>query len=276
MKKRLLPDRWEQIINLVERQGSATVEQIASALGVSPATVRRDLTQIEERGLIKRTRGGAEPSPQVRFDRTLAESRGEYPELKEFIGAAAAELVEPGDTLMIDGGFTTYQVARHLVGKDLTVVTNSFDVTQALVDSESVSLVLIGGELNITSGTTVGPLTESQIAQLRADKAILGANGLTAEAGLTSPNPFTAQTKRAMIAASREVIIVADHTKLGRIALYAVAPIGAICTLVTDDKANPELIDAIRSAGVEVVIVSPGAHSDCRPQTADCSPGKAV
>lgn len=256
MKRRIIPERWEQIIEMLENQGSLSVEQISQALGVSSATVRRDLALIHQRGLIKRTRGGAEPSPQMREDRTLSESRKINPDEKEIIGAAAAELIRSGDTLMVDGGFTTYQVARQVNVGDITVVTNSIDVVNAMTNRDDVTLVIIGGELNRTSGTTVGPMTESQLLLLRADKAILGANAISPEEGVSSPNPYTAQTKRAMVHGSREVIVVADHSKLGKLAAYSVAPIESISVLVTDDKADNEILDAFRSAGVEVIIAS--------------------
>lgn len=258
MKKRIIPERWEQIIEMVEVQGSLSVDQIAQALGVSSATVRRDLAHIHQRGLIKRTRGGAEPSPKVKEDRTLSESRRINPSEKEIIGAAAAELVESGDTLMFDGGFTTYQTARQIRATDLTVVTNSIDVANAMIGRDDVTLVIIGGELSKDSGTTVGPTTDSQLAQIRADKAIIGANAISPEEGLSSPNPFTAQTKRTMIRGAREVIVVADYTKLGRLTTYSVAPVESISTLVTDDKADESVLDAFRAAGVEVIVASAG------------------
>ena len=155
---------------------------------------------------------------------------------------------------MIDGGFTTYQVARHIHEPGVRVVTNSFDVAQAVIGNKSITLVLLGGEMLTESGTTVGPATESQIQDLAADKAILGINAISAEDGLFSNTQLTAQTKKAMIGRSREVIVVADSTKLGRSALYRVAPIECVTTLVTDDKADESTIEAFRAAGVEVIV----------------------
>lgn len=254
MRTVVIPERWERIIDLVEERGGASIELIAQTLGVSDATARRDLVRIYERGLIERTRGGAAPARQVRVGRTLSESRRINPVEKESIGRAAAELVEQGDTVMIDGGFTTYQAARRFHVSGLSVVTNSFDVAQALAGRQDGTLIIIGGELNPVSGTTVGPLTEHQILELAADKAILGADAVSPEDGLTSPKSFSAQTKRAMIDRSKRLIVVADYTKLGRSTLYRVAPVGAISTLVTDDKADHAVVDAFRAAGVEVIV----------------------
>ncbi len=256
MQRTLLPERWERIIQLVEALGGATIEEIALRIGISPATVRRDLTHIQERGLIERTRGGAAPGRHVRTGPTLAESRRINPLEKEQIGRAAARLVASSDLVMMDGGFTTYQAARHLRATGVTVITNSFDVVQALIPRDEVALVMIGGEVSTVSGTTVGPATEQQLVQLIANKAILGADAVSPEEGLSSPVLATAQTKKAMIAASRELIVVADHSKLGEFSLYKIAPVTAITTLVTDDRADEKILDAFRLAGVEVIVVS--------------------
>ena len=255
----LLPERWTRIIDLVDQRGGVTVEEVAHELAVSPATARRDLARIHERGLIRRTHGGAAPSPSVRIGRTLAESRHTNPEEKERIGRAAAALVKPGETLMLDGGFTTYQVAAHIAVSPFTVVTNSFDVVQAVLGREGATIVFLGGTLNLISGTTVGPLTQEQALQLWADRAILGADALSPAYGISSPNAETAQTKKAMAQRAGKLMVVADHTKLGGRAVYHVAPVQSIATLVTDDRAEPGMLEAFRAAGVEVVVAPAGA-----------------
>lgn len=254
MKTVIIPERWEKIVELVDRQGRASVDEIARTLGISTPTVRRDLARIQQRGLIKRTRGGAEPSARALPAITLAESRKVNPTEKEAIGRAAVALVLPGDCVMIDGGFTTYQVARHMLASDVKVVTNSLDVAQALASRKDVTLVVLGGELLPVSGTTVGATTVTQLAELVADKAIVGANAFSPEDGLSADTQLTAETKKAMIRNCREVIVVADHTKLGRSALYRVCPVGAVTVLVTDDKADASILEAFREAGVEVTI----------------------
>ncbi|MHB9036330.1 MAG: DeoR/GlpR family DNA-binding transcription regulator [Armatimonadota bacterium] len=256
VKRVIIPERWEKIIEMVELKGSASVEEIAQALSISLPTVRRDLARIHQRGLIKRTRGGATPSSQGRIGLTITESRRINPTEKEIIGRVAADLIEPGESVMIDGGFTTYQVARHIHAADVKIVTNSLDVAQAVVGRKDVSLILLGGEMLVESGTTVGASTEVQIRGLTVDKAIIGVNAISPEDGLAADNQLTAQTKKAMIERSRELIVVADHSKLGRSALYRVAPIDAVTTLVTDDAADPSILDEFRAAGVEVIVAS--------------------
>lgn len=256
MGSTIVPERWERILDIIDTQGLATVEQIAEATNVSASTVRRDLAGINERGLIRRTRGGAMPQSHIRTGATLAESRKSNPSEKEIIGRAAAALVHDDDTLLFDGGFTTYQVARQLQAKQLTIISNSLDVIQVMAGREGVTLIVIGGELSVVTGTNLGPKTAEEIGQFWADKAILGADAVSPTNGLSSPNLLTAQTKKAMIEASRELIIVADHTKLGRFSPYRVADCGSIRTLVTDDKADPEILQAFRNLGVEVLVAA--------------------
>jgi DeoR/GlpR family transcriptional regulator of sugar metabolism len=268
VKRAMLPERWERIIEVVEERGRASVEEIARAIGVSLPTIRRDLAHIHQRGMIKRLRGAAEPAEHVRPTITLAESRRINPIEKEVIGRAAAALIEPGECVMLDGGFTTYQVARYLPG-DLTVVTNSLDVAQAVAARRDMSLVVLGGQLMIESGTTVGPATERYIHELAADKAILGANAFSPTDGLCADVQLVAEVKKAMVRSCREIIVVADADKLGRSALYRVAPPEAVSTLVTDDRADESIVEAIRAAGVKVVVADSRTGMSAPPARAE-------
>lgn len=254
MKRAMVPDRWERIIQLIEKHNGASVEQISQELGLSCATVRRDLASIGERGFITRTRGGAKPNLQIRVGFTIAESRRLNPREKEQIGIAAAQLVNAGDTVMIDGGFTTYQVASHISAAGVTVVTNSLDVCNGVVGRDGITCVMVGGEISPSTGSANGPITESQLLLMSADKAIVGADVLSPEEGLSSPHPLTAQSKTAMIKSSHELIVVADHSKLGRFALYRVVTTEAISTIVTDSEADAEVVARFRDAGVRVVV----------------------
>ncbi|MFH1568583.1 MAG: DeoR/GlpR family DNA-binding transcription regulator [Gemmatimonadota bacterium] len=256
MSRVIIPERWERIMDLVQDQGRVSVDEIARALGISPPTVRRDLARIQERGLIRRTWGGAEPSPGAHPGITLADSRRVNPAEKTLIGGVAAGLVRPGDSILIDGGLTTYELARQMAAEEVTVLTNSLDVARVVAGRRDARLVVLGGQLLAASGTLVGPATQRHLAGLLADKAFLGANAVSPEAGLCADIEATAETKRAMIAAAREVIVLADHSKLGRSALYRVAPAEGIATLVTDDRADEAALEAFRAAGVEVIVAA--------------------
>lgn len=256
MSSVMIPERWDRIIGLVQNQGRASVEEIAQALGISPPTVRRDLARIEARGLIRRTWGGAAPARALPPGITLAESRRVHPAAKAQIGRVAAALVAPGDCILLDGGFTTHELARQLDTDDVTVVTNSLDVARLVAARRESRLVVLGGQLLVESGTLVGPATQRQLADLVADRAFLGANAISPEAGLCADIELTAETKRAMVAAARQVVVVADHSKLGRSALYRVAPVESISALVTDDRADTAILEAFRAVGVEVIVAA--------------------
>jgi len=253
-----IPERWEQIIKFVQARGIAEVSDIAHELDVSVVTVRRDLTRIEQRGLIRRTHGGARAADGVNVGQTLIDSLQTNAIEKLHIGRCAAQLVKAGDSIMIDGGATALQVARHLDRPNVTVVTTSLDIVRELSLRPDIRLVVIGGEVSSDSATTTGPSAKEQILGLSANKAILGADAIWPGQGLSAPNALTAENKKAMVLRCREVIVVADHTKLGRTALYRVAHPEKITTLVTDWRTPPEMVDAFRSSGVRVIIASAG------------------
>ncbi len=270
----ILSERWERILDLLYRDGGVVpVQDIADGAGVSLATARRDLTRLEARGLIVRTRGGASAAQRMWSGPTMAESRHILPEFKSAVGRRAAQLVQPGEVVMLDAGFTTSQVACHIQARPLTVVTNSFDVATALVGRDGVSIILLGGELEESLGATHGPLTEMHIRQLSADKAILGADAISARDGLGTPLASVAKLKQLMVEHSNEVIVVADHSKVGRSALYRAAPASAVTRLVTDDLAPAQALDALRAAGVEVILTNLEGAQEKRKSMVDASKG---
>jgi len=251
---KLMPDRWQAVLDLVNRDGAATIDEIGRQLGVSPATVRRDLNRIQARGLITRRRGGASAVEQVREGAALAESRRLHPERKERIGRTAAALVRPGETIFLDGGYTTYQVARHLEASDVNVITNSADVVRILATRNGIRLIVIGGEFNRRSGSSVGPGTVRQIESFCADRAILGVDCLSPDNGLTAAGAEFGEVKRAMLERSRELVIVADHSKLNRFSLYRWGAVEDIDLLVTDAEGDPAALDDLRASGVQVTL----------------------
>ncbi|MBI2842522.1 MAG: DeoR/GlpR transcriptional regulator [Armatimonadetes bacterium] len=254
METLFVPERWDRIADLLNTQGRATVEELADLLSVSTATIRRDLRHMQRRGIITRTRGGAVKSQQVGLDRSIDESRALYVAEKEKIGSLAASLIEPGDTVIIDGGSTTFQVARNITVSGVTVVTNALDIVSALMPKHDIEVVVIGGMLRRYGGTTIGPTTERELSHLMADKAIIGINAISVSHGLSTPNPLVAEVKQVMIKQSREVIVVVDHTKFGEVALYEVAPIDAVDKIVTDSGISEDQVRHFLEAGVEVMI----------------------
>lgn len=246
------PARHEQILSELGRRGSISVEEIVALLDVSAATVRRDLRELEERGLIRRTRGGA----------TLADNQDELPypfkvtaflAEKRRIGATAADLIEPGMVIGCSGGTTVAQVIRALRGKRLTVVTNAVTVAAELATSPETDVVVTGGTLRSRSYEMIGHIAVQTIRDFRFDLALLGVDGLTTEHGLTTYNHLEAHVNRAFIECAQEVMVVADHSKLGKVTPALITGIERLTTLVTDADAPPEVVKPFENLGIRVV-----------------------
>jgi DeoR/GlpR family transcriptional regulator of sugar metabolism len=192
--------------------------------------------------------------PQVSFEPTLDETSQLHVAEKESIGRLAASLIKSGDTIMMDGGSTTSQVVKNISGSNITVVTNSLHLVWTLMSKPEVEVVIVGGILRRHAGTTIGAMTEKELSGLAADKAIIGINAISPDRGLSTPNSFAAEIKASMVRQSREVIVVADHTKFGNLALYQAASIDLIDKIVTDSAVTPDQILPFVEAGVEVLV----------------------
>jgi len=250
--------RRRKILELIEREGAVGMRQLADAVGTSEVTVRRDLRQLESEGLLVRHRGGAVALPPDHNEPTYAEKTRVAADHKEAIAARAAELVVPGDAIIIGAGTTTHALAQRLAGhNDVAVVTNSILVADALAGSSGVEVTMTGGSLRGSTYALVGPSAESSLGHLHAKRLFISGNGLTAARGLTTPNPVVASMDRAMVAAARQVVVLADHTKIGQDTMVSTAPPHAITTVVTDAEADPGELAALRAAGVDVVVVQP-------------------
>lgn len=249
----LVDERRNQLLELVRRSGFASLPELAEELGVSESTVRRDLDYLEETGSAKRTHGGVfytGSSPQLPH---FEERQPAQWELKKAIARKAAELITPGDTLLLDGGTTTYEVARLLVGKPLQVVTNSLPVANLFASHSATDLVLLGGYVYPRTGVTLGPYANDQLAQLNVQKTILSVAGVN-ERGFYNSNLLLVETERAMMHAADQVIVVADSTKFGRQSLAHLCPLNSVQWLVVDQQLASEWPEKITAAGVELVI----------------------
>ena len=244
--------RLTQIQQLLEAHEAVTVGQLVQHLGVSEATVRRDLDALQSSGLVRRTHGGAIWAPlhelpyPARGSRRVAEKRA--------IARAAALLVAPGDTLFLGGGSTTLHLAGLLVDADVTVVTNSLPVATELSRGRRGQVIVIGGTLRTPEQSMVGPRAVESIRSYRAGIAFLGVPALDAEQGFTADGDVEAATDLAFIDNAKRCVVVADHSKLGRVATTHVVPLAAIDTVVTDTGAPTDVIDELRSAGSNVVV----------------------
>jgi DeoR family transcriptional regulator, fructose operon transcriptional repressor len=248
----LAESRRRMLLDRIARQGFATLDELVKSLGVSESTVRRDLEALDLAGVVKRTHGGAvyaasEARAMPAFDERTASATLE----KRAIGQSAASLIDDGDTVLLDGGTTTLEVARALVGRPVQIVTNSLPIAQLAASSKETDLILIGGYVYPRTGVALGPLAISMMQGIRVRKAILGAGGIVAE-GVYNSNLLLVETERQMMACGQDVMIVADHSKFGRLSLAFLCGLDAIAELVVDPDLGESDRAMLEAAGVRV------------------------
>jgi DeoR family transcriptional regulator of aga operon len=248
-------DRQLQILQLVEHQQRISVSDICTTFDISEATARRDLENLACAGKLQRVHGGAIALTHAPPELPILQRQNEQADEKNRIGSAAAALVQPGETVFLGSGTTVLEAARALRGwRDLTVLTNSLPVVNALAGVEGVTLICLGGMLRASEFSFIGHITEQALAEVRADKVFIGTRAISLEHGLTHEYLPETMTDRAILKAGKEIIVLADHTKLGRAATVLLAPLKSIHTLVTDAGAPRDFIRAIQAKGLHVVI----------------------
>jgi len=254
----LTEERRRMILDLLEQDGRLTVGDLVQRFGVSSVTVRTDLDSLAGAGALVRSHGGAVRRLDPVQDYPISFKDTIHRAEKVRIGRAAAQLIRPGQTAILDSGTTSLQVARHLKQqglKGVTVVTNALNIANELSDASDLSLIMIGGVLRELSNSFVGPQAERMLSQLHADHCFLGVDGLDPEYGPTTPDLLEAQLNALMIRVSNDVTVVADSSKIGKRSLSAIGGIGSVHRLVTDDRIAPAMLDALRAKGLEVLAV---------------------
>jgi DeoR/GlpR family transcriptional regulator of sugar metabolism len=247
----LAETRRQRLLELITRQGYATLDVLVKGLGVSESTIRRDLEALDLAGSIKRTHGGAIYAGEVRSMPAFDERTGTAAAEKRAIGVAAAALLEDGDTVLLDGGTTTLEVARALVGRRVQVVTNSLPIAQLLAASQQTDLILIGGYVYPRTGVALGPLAVATMQALRVRTAILGAGGIVSE-GIYNSNSLLVDTERQMMSCGQEIMIVADHTKFGRLALARLCGLDEVDHIVVDGGLSDDDRGILADSGVSI------------------------
>lgn len=227
--------RQIQIRKLVEANGHVTVSELNRILGVSDATIRRDLESLEQSGWVLRTHGGAVSIDHASEEPPIIHRQSEYQVEKQRIGRQAATLVGEGETIFLGSGTTVHEVAiniRDVPG--LTVITNALNVVNELLECDNIELIVIGGMFRRSELSLVGHIAEQAIREFRADKVIIGMRGIDPVHGLTSDYIPEAITDRAILSIAPCNIIVADHSKLGRVSSVFLAPITSAHVLIND------------------------------------------
>jgi DeoR/GlpR family transcriptional regulator of sugar metabolism len=248
----LVDERRQTILQIIETKGFVSLNQLVDLLGTSDSTIRRDLEVLDGIGQIRRTRGGAAYIGEslTSFDVRRTRAR----EQKERIAETAASLVQTGETIILDGGTTTLEVARHLAGRPLQVVTNSIPIVNALVNSPETELIVIGGFLYPKTGVNLGPIAVEALKSIHARRLFISVGGITA-ASLFNSNALLVETERQMIEAAEEVIVVSDSSKLGHSALAQLCSLQAVDRLIVDAGITEEWRQIVQRAGVELTVV---------------------
>lgn len=247
-------ERLGVILEELSARGSVAVVDLSARLGVSAATVRRDLEHLEQQHLLTRTYGGA-VAQMVSYELPLRYRSARRQDQKRRIGQEASTRVRDGAVIGLTGGTTTTEVARALVDRQLTVVTNALNIASELAIRPNIKLVLTGGVVRPESYELVGPLADGALSTLHLDLAFIGADGITAVSGLTTHHEIEAHTDRALIDQASRVVVVADGSKLGRVAFARICPVSAVHELVTDGEADAGELQALRDTGLDLSVI---------------------
>jgi DeoR/GlpR family transcriptional regulator of sugar metabolism len=249
----LTEERRQVILDRLGRDGRVVVADLSSSLHMSLDTIRRDLQELADAGLVRRVHGGALP-PAV-GSRPYAVRRGQAPAAKAAIAAATVDLLRDGQVILLDAGTTTLEVARYLPASlKATVITNSPPIAVALAEHPSVDVVMLGGMLDKDSHALVGAATVEALRSVRADVLILGVCSVHPEIGITVPDLEEAYVKRAMIANAVEVVAVSSAEKLGSAGAYVVGSVDELTHLVTEHSSALPDLEPYRALGVHVVL----------------------
>lgn len=247
-------ERHQEILSRARSEGRVEVKRLADDLNVTPETVRRDLAALERLGLLRRFHGGAVPVERLGVERAVADREERLTGQKERIAKLALDELPDGGSIIIDAGTTTVHLARLLpIDRELMVVTHALPIAHLLASWPNVTLHLLGGIVRPKTLAAIGDWTRHNLADVFVDVAFVGTNGITATRGLTTPDLGEAAVKRALVAAARRTIVLADHTKFGREDFAHVCGVEAIDMVITDDGLADELADEVEDAGPVVV-----------------------
>ena len=254
----LVEERRRRIRELIEKNERATVEELVARFSVSAVTIRGDLDALAAAGVLVRSHGGALRRDDAADDIPIPVKETLHHPEKVRIAQAAVKLIRDGETIVLDSGTTTAEIARQIKFRrfeSLTVITNALNVAMELASVPSVRVIMVGGVLRHMSYSLSGPQAEQTLRGLQADRLFLGVDGIDPEIGLMTPDVLEAQLNAAMIQIAREVIVVADSSKFERRSVSVIARIGAVRRVITDAGAPKRVLEALRGRSIEVIVV---------------------
>lgn len=250
-------ERRQRILAILQAEGRVLVGSLSKVFGVSQITIRKDLDSLQERGLVRRSHGGALPPSDstALFDPSVQEKQKLHSQEKKRIAAAAVKMVGDGCCVMLDSGTTTGAIAQALKRlTSLTVITNAINIAGELADADC-EVILTGGTLRRNSFSMVGPIAEDVLQEMHADILFLGVDGFDLEIGLTTPNLAEARVNRAMVHSAKKVVVVCDSTKFSRRSLSRIVPVSAVHLVITDSGLPEPIAEALKQQNVEVMLV---------------------
>ena len=254
--KRNTVERRTLILEKLDTDGQVNVNDLSRDFGVSEVTIRNDLNKLEQKSALIRARGGAIKPTRVGVDFEISDKDKINFQEKQRIGQRAAQLVEDGDTIILDSGTTTMELARNLGGvNDLTVITNALNIAMELAENKNINVIVPGGFLRKQSLSLVGAPAEKGFRGYYCDKVFLGVDGLDIDYGLSTPNVEEAHLNQVMIEYSAQVVLLSDSSKFLRKSLAFICPLSSVSILVTDDKIKAEDRQHIERLGIELLIV---------------------
>lgn len=256
-KRLLTEERRRAIVELLEKQGRVTVDELTRLFGVSAVTARGDLDVLSNNGALVRSHGGAVRPLNPVQDYPLEVKKSMYHAEKIRIARAATQLIQNQQTVILDSGTTCAELAANLrrtKPMSLTVITHALNIAVELARAPNISLIMIGGILRQVSSSFVGPQAEQMVRDLHADHFFLAVDGLDIDVGFTTPDILEAQLNTLMMKAAREVTVVADASKFGRRSLSVIGDMQSVKRIITDDRVPAETVEKLRQLGVDVVI----------------------
>ncbi|MEW5975137.1 MAG: transcriptional repressor AgaR [Acidobacteriota bacterium] len=252
----LSEERRTQILQLIQENGKVRVRELSRRFNTSEVTIRNDLRKLHERGHLQRAHGGAITPETVRVDPSLYEKAKLHAAEKQRIGAAAAALVNNGETIILDSGTTTQQIARHIRNKkNLKVITNAINVAMEILGLADIEVILLGGVVRRNSFSVVGHFATDMLKHLLADKLFIGVDACDLNFGLTTPNLEESHVNRAMVQIAREKILVADSSKFGKHSLSRIVSVFEMDKVISDRNLPESIQSALRAEGVDVLLV---------------------
>ncbi|MBF7095584.1 DeoR/GlpR family DNA-binding transcription regulator [Alkalibacter mobilis] len=248
-----IEERYQKIVELLKEKNSVRVSDLTEIFDVSESTIRRDLQDMEEKNMLKRTHGGAVSLSSRNFEPSFKEKETSRHSDKVRIAKVAAKLVGDGDSIIIDSGTTTLELAKALNAKNITVITNSIDIATILWEKEDMEIILTGGTLRKNTRSMVGQLSENSLRNFKVDKVFLGTNGITLKDGLTTPNLTEAITKRTMMESGDKVYVLSDPSKFGVVNFAVIENLKQIDAIITTDEVEKQILDEFQNFGVRII-----------------------